>query len=230
MSKLTKHYAIGVLRLAREAIGVWAEKTLGLGEDDYFAGAGLLARQGSTYIFAVPNPERWQQVDGRIEAALTGIGGRVEPREGAMGCIAREARERLHVEVVIEDSGRTFVTAGGTFRCFVADGVPPPRPLFVMLLPETAGARKPFSLVVVYRGQMSGAPSPAGVSALVYAEERFLRGFDLGPLPAGTLRKEGVAFEERIPVPDDLMLRPCGTPAAFIRLLQRPGEWSGLGA
>lgn len=79
--------------MAKEAIGVWAEKTLGLGENDYFAGAGLLARQDSRYIFAVPSPERWQQVDGRIEAALTGIDGRMEPGEGVMGCIEREVSQ-----------------------------------------------------------------------------------------------------------------------------------------
>lgn len=178
----------------------------------------------------MPNPDRWQQVDGRIEAALTGIDGRLVPGESVMACIEREAREGFHVGAVVTDSARTFVTTGGTFRCFVVDGVPPPRPLFVMLLPEPAEARKPFSLVFAYRGQVSGVPAPVGVSALLYAEERILRAFDSGSLPAGTLRKEGVAFDERLPVPDDLMLRPCGTPAAFIRLLQRSGEWGGSGA
>ena len=196
-----------------------SETLLGI-EHEYEISTGLLVKQGTNYIYAVQNRDRWRLVGKDIwETGLVGIGGKLEKDETLIDCVRRECKEELASDVDIEDSSVTYlVTERSVTEIDLSTSDVTPRPYFIILIEKTEARRKPYTLVISYKGLLVGNPQPKDVSALLFADDSVLVHLNSGPKTVRFLREQSARFLEQVPLPDTLSLRPYGTLQAYLKL------------
>jgi hypothetical protein len=93
----------------------------------------------------------------------------------------------------------------------------PLRPLFI-IKKKTEVGRKPYSLIVSFRGQIFGEPRPLDISAITWFTDKQLTTFSKGPVLLSELLKIGVVIKEKEKLPNTLLIEPLGMAKAYISL------------
>ena len=195
-----------------------AGNLLQLNKSDFTVSTGLLIHYNESLVFAVHNPDRWVIRGNTREAAVVGVGGKLERGETVLECVKRECREEINTDVKISDSEATYVVTE-CIRKFTLDKfVDEPRPYFIIKLQMREHDREMHTVVFTYKGEISGRPTPGDVSALLLVRDSTLQYLTSGPRTVAFMREHSAAFVERIHLPDDLILVPCGTFLTYLRL------------
>jgi 8-oxo-dGTP pyrophosphatase MutT (NUDIX family) len=178
---------------------------------------GLIVSHRNRKIFVLQNKNRWRIKNGKIVAGLVGIGGKLEEGETLIDCVIRECYEEIGVKLKLLDSKQTFYFFDGMIRKISFKG--PLRPLFIIKKKKTEVGRKPYSLIVSFRGQIFGEPRPLDISAITWFTDKQLTTFSKGPVLLSELLKIGVVIKEKEKLPNTLLIEPFGTAKAYISLL-----------
>lgn len=195
-----------------------AGKLLLLEESDFDISTGLLVKYNENHVFVVHNPDRWT-IDGHIkEAAVVGVGGKLEPGETVLECVKRECREEINTDVEILDSHVTYVVTDEYINTFTLDKEDEPRPYFIIQLKGRELSRNPYIVVFTYKGEIYEEPNPGDVSALLLAKDATLHYLRSGSTTVKFMKEHSAHIIERVHLPDDLYLVPCGTLLAYLRL------------
>jgi 8-oxo-dGTP pyrophosphatase MutT (NUDIX family) len=198
-----------------------AGNLLQLSKSDFTVSTGLLIHYNESLVFAVHNPDRWVTHGHTREAAVVGVGGKLERGETVLECVKRECREEINTDVKISDSEATYVVTDECIRKFTLDKlVDEPRPYFIIGLQMREHHREIRTVVFTYKGEISGKPTPGDVSALLLVRDSTLLYLASGPKTVAFMRKHSATFVERIHLPDDLVLVPCGTFLTYLRMLE----------
>lgn len=193
----------------------------------HVTGASALVHDGDAFYFELTKPKHWlRRNDG---STVLGIGGSIEEGETILGCLCREAKEELNVEIDIESAGETYLVYEQQVAGSIAlDERAIPRPVLVTIsenlyrrrlhpahdvlaiatfLAEVRGALAPddlFGLLVVPRGACDAVFGPDEVSV------------------RDACRVQGVHITTREPLPPNAVLAPVWTGRSF-QLLLRAG-------
>ena len=196
-----------------------AGNLLQLNTSDFAVSTGLLIHYNESLVFAVHNPDRWVTRGHTREAAVVGVGGKLERGETVLECVKRECREEINADVEILDSEVTYVVTDEYIREFtLSKFVDEPRPYFIIELQMREPGRKIRTVVFTYKGEISCEPTPGDVSALLLVRDSTLQYLTSGPRTVAFMREHSATFVEKIHLPDDLVLVPCGTFLTYLRL------------
>lgn len=196
-----------------------AGNLLQLNKSDFTVSTGLLIHYSGSLVFAVHNPDRWVTHGHTREAAVVGVGGKLERGETVLECVKRECREEINTDVKISDSEVTYVVTDECIREFtLGKFVDEPIPYFIIELQMREHDREIRTVVFTYKGEISGEPTPGDVSALLLIRDSTLLYLASGPKTVAFMKEHSATFVERIHLPDDLVLVPCGTFLTYLRL------------
>lgn len=185
---------------------------------DVEAGTGLaLQDEIGRYIFFLAG-QRHRCPPGTLFYA--GIGGHLEPGEGWLECVHREAREETGVDVVVYSSEYTwYLPQNGSPILVSVPDEPTPLALYEMIHPPNSPLAGEIYRIVIYRGKLCETPRNLPVDELrgviALTEEQVIRAADEKP-PLEQLLATGAALLiEAEPVDRQTRLYPIGTAAAL---------------
>ncbi|KYK37846.1 MAG: hypothetical protein AYK18_08905 [Theionarchaea archaeon DG-70] len=195
-----------------------AERLLLLERSDFDVSTGLLIKYNRHHVFVIHNPDRWVVNGNKKEAGVVGVGGKLEQGETVLECVKRECKEEINCDVEILDSEVTYVVTSEYVNKFTLEEAEKPRPYYIILLKVKEQDRRSYTVVFSYEGEIYGQPEPKDVSAVLLAQDSALRYLRSLPTTVKFMKEHSAQIVERIHLPDDLYLRPCGTLLTYLRL------------
>ncbi|MBU6997836.1 MAG: NUDIX domain-containing protein [Theionarchaea archaeon] len=189
-----------------------------LEEYGFDVSTGLLITYNGNLVFVIQNPDRWITSGRQKEAGVVGVGGKLEHGETVVGCVKRECKEEICTDVEVLNSEVTYIVTDEYVDTFTLGGVEKPRPYCITRLKERDPRRGAHTVVFSYKGEIDEEPIPGDVSAVLLAEEATLRHLWSTPTTVKSLRGHSTEIIERIRLPDDLRLVPCGTLLTYLKL------------
>lgn len=191
-------------------------------------GVSAILYNEHAFLFEVTHPRHWgRTVDGSPIVGIGGIGGRIEPGEGILGCLRREIREEIGAELLLEPSLRTALLDDGEFVAWLdllQDGDWAVPYMISLLPPQLDRADRPDHLAIVtYRGLLQGQPRRDDLFGLLSIERQVVsRFFEQDEwLLEQALALPGLTFDLEDQPSAGSVLRPTLTGRAFQALLQQ---------
>ncbi len=149
---------------------------------------------------------------------MVGVGGKLEQGETVLECVKRECKEEINCDVKILDSEVTYVVTSEYVNKFTLKEAEKPWPYYIILLEGMEQDKKLYTVVFSYKGEIHEEPEPGDVSALFLAKNSTLGYLESTPVTIKFMKEHSAQIIERIHLPDDLYLRPCGTLLTYLRL------------
>jgi hypothetical protein len=179
------------------------------------------------FAFEVTRPRHWgRRADGACIVGVGGIGGRIEPGEGALACLRREVREEIGVGFWLEPVESTALVHEGEVAAWlhVLSATGQTAPYMINLLPpQLERLDRPDHLAIVsFRGILEQEPRREGLFGLLMIEPPALEPFfERAEWPLDeVLSLPGLTFDLESSLPADSVLRPTLTGRAFQAVLR----------
>jgi 8-oxo-dGTP pyrophosphatase MutT (NUDIX family) len=179
------------------------------------------------FVFEVTRPRHWgRRAHGAPVVGVGGIGGRIEPGEGALACLRREVREEIGVGFWLEPVDSTALIYEGEVVAWLDVPSEPgqPAPYMVNLLPpQLERLDRPDHLAIVsFRGVLQDEPRRGDLFGLLMIEPPALEPFfEREEWPLGeALTRPGLTLDLESRLPEDTVLRPTLTGRAFQAVLR----------
>lgn len=155
-------------------------------------GVSALVYDASHVYLEITKPSYWQTAaDGRIIVPLGGIGGRLDPGEELLDCLAREAAEELGVSLRVVGAAGTRLIRGGTLLPgLYTDGDKPYPLLYTIGRNRRAEPAQSvgWMVIVTYLAKVLEAPVPNDLFGLLAVPRgRLDRALPKRPLTLDTL-------------------------------------------
>ena len=174
------------------------------------------------FIFEVTRPRHWGRTEnGRPIVGVGGIGGRIEPGEGAVACLRREVREEISTDFRLEPRQATVSVCDGEMEGWLDERneMGQPVPYMINLLPPQIHRfeQQDHVAIVTFRGHVQGQTRLADVFGLLSVEHSALLAFferdEWTIEDASALRSVGLRLTQDLPA--DAVVRPTLTARAF---------------
>ena len=170
------------------------------------------------FIFEVTRPRHWGRTEnGRPIVGVGGIGGRIEPGEGAVACLRREVREEIGADFWLEPCETTALIHDGELEGWLdaSGGMGRPVPHIVNLMPpQIQRSKQPVHVAIVtFRGLLRGKARLGDLFGLLSVERSALvEFFERDEWITGDVSNlHCVRFDLTEALPTDAVLRPTLT-------------------
>lgn len=196
-------------------------------------GVSAVLHDDHAFLFEVTRPRHWGRTEnGRPIVGVGGIGGRIEPGEGAVACLRREVREEIGADFWLEPCQTTALIHDGELGGWLdaSGGLGRPVPYIINLMPpQIQRSEQPDHVAIVtFRGLLRGKARLGDLFGLLGIERSALVDFFERDewLMGDVSNLTGVRFDLTEALPTGTVLRPTLTGRAF-QTLVRHGLGSG---
>lgn len=186
---------------------------------DYEVSTGIVLSNENGFVFGLQNSDRWKSRGDQTEVGLVGIGGKLEAGESILQGVMRESQEEIGVFPSLSDSDMTYLIRHDKVEKIVLQGYSKPRPYLINILQKTEPGRKPYTVVVTFRGETTMELSPRDLSGILIMDSATLLSLSSGPKTLKYLLDHSATLLCREIISENMWVKPHGTAEAIIRLL-----------
>ena len=182
----------------------------------------IFLKSNHQFVFGLKGSKEWIEEQGKRKAAISAIGGRTNwSKDKNLRQILKErCVQDIGIDVTIEDSPYTYLDYQHRLKKIPIDLVKGEiRPQMVTFIQKSRYTTAPGMLIFSFAGSTRQKPQALQYSALFLAGESVLVQMFKSEKTVKELKQAGATFEERIQIPDNLLLYPTGSVNSLLRFL-----------
>jgi hypothetical protein len=182
----------------------------------------LFLKYNHQFVFGLKGSKEWIEEQGKRKVAISAIGGRVDwsKDKNLIQILKERCAQDIGIEVTIEDSPYTYLDYQHRLKKIPIDLVRgKTRPHMVTFIQKSRYSTVPGMLIFSFTGNTQQKPQALQYSALFLAGESVLVQMFKSEKTVKELKQAGATFEERIQIPDSLLLYPTGSINSLLRFL-----------